>query len=118
MTEQMPYETAIEDKPKNLYIRVETENFDDLTASIIASSVAAVFNLLRLNINNKKFCKTRIKVEKAENAVTMVVEQFCLAITMFGHLHLTGKKVVEKNKPYRAIYEIRLLREDLSGETG
>jgi hypothetical protein len=28
------------------------------------------------------------------------------------YVHLTGKKVVKRNKPYRTVYEIRLLRKD------
>jgi len=105
-------------KPK-LYMRIETEDFDDFTSSITASSVAAIFALLRLTIKNKEPCKTRVRFKETEDAVTMIIQNHCLAVTPFGHLHLTGKKVVQRNKPYRAIYEIRLLREDqLSGETG
>jgi len=96
-----------------LYVRIETEDFDDLTSSIIASSVATVFDLLRLTIKNKEPCKTtKVRFKETKNSVTMIIEEFCLAITPFGHLHMTGKKVVRRNKPYRTIYEIRLLRED------
>jgi len=105
---------AIEDEARQprkprLYVRVETEDFDDLTSSIIASSVATVFDLLRLTIKNKEPCGAKVKFKETRNRVTMIVEEFCLAITIFGHLHLTGKKVVERNKPYRTIYEIRLV---------
>jgi hypothetical protein len=103
-------------KPK-LYMRVETEDFDDITTSMIASSVAAVFNMLRLTIKNKEPCKTKVRFKETKDSITMIIEEFCLAITPFGHLHLTGKKVVERNKPYRAIYEIRLLREDQERST-
>jgi hypothetical protein len=108
---------AIEDEARQprkprLYMRVETEDFDDFINSVIASSVAAIFNMLRLTIKNKEPCKTKVRFKETKNSVTMIIEEFCLAITPFGHLHLTGKKVVERNKPYRAIYEIRLLRED------
>jgi hypothetical protein len=98
-------------KPK-LYVRIETEDFDDITTSMIASSVAATFDLLRLTIKNKEPCKTRTRFKETKDAITMIIEEFCLAITPFGHLHLTGKKVVKRNKPYRTVYEIRLLRKD------
>jgi hypothetical protein len=68
-----------------------------------------VFDFLRLTIKNKEPCKTKTKFKETKNSVTMIVEEFCLAITIFGHLHLTGKKVVERNKPYRTVYEIRLV---------
>jgi hypothetical protein len=110
---------AIEDEARKprLYVRVETEDFDDLTSSIIASSVAMVFDFLRLTIKNKEPCKTKVRFKETKNSVTMIIEEFCLAITPFGHLHLTGKKVVERNKPYRTVYEIRLLREDQERST-
>jgi hypothetical protein len=97
-------------KPK-LYMKVETEGFDDLSADMIASSVAVLLRLLRLTIPDAKPCKTRVKFKETKNSVTIII-QHCLAITPFGHLHLTGKKIAKRDKPYRAIYEIRLLRED------
>jgi predicted phosphohydrolase len=99
---------AIEDearKPK-LYMRIETEDLDDITSSMIASSVGAIFAMLRLTIKNKEPCKTKVRFKETKNSVTMIIEEFCLAVTVFGHLHLTGRKIA--GKPYRAIYEIRL----------
>ena len=104
---------AIEDEARQprkprLYMRIETEDFDDFTNSVIASSVAVALRMLRLTTKNEEPCKTKVRFKETKNSVTMIIEEFCLAITPFGHLHLTGKKVVERNKPYKAIYEIRL----------
>jgi hypothetical protein len=118
----MPYETiAIEDRAKipiKLYMKIETGGIDDLFADMIASSVAVVLRMLRIPRDTEP-CKTRVRFKETKDSVTMIIRNHCLAVTPFGHLHLTGKKIAKKGKPYRAIYEIRLLREDqLSGETG
>jgi hypothetical protein len=104
-------------KPR-LYMRVETEDFDDFINSVIASSVAVALRMLRLTIENECKTKTKLEFEETEDTVTMIIRDHCLAATPFGHLHLNGKKIAKKGK-YRAIYEIHLLSEDqLSGETG
>jgi uncharacterized protein (DUF2461 family) len=95
-------------KPK-IYMRIETEGVDDLIASFLPTSVAVTLRMLRITINTKP-CETKVEFKETKNSVTMIIQDHCLAITPFGHLHLKGKKIVEKNKPYRAIYEIRLLR--------
>ena len=105
---------AIEDearKPK-LYMRIETEDFDDFTNSVIASSVAVAFRILRLTIENECKTKTKLEFKETKDAVTMIIRDHCLAATPFGHLHLRGRKIAKKGKPYRAIYEIHLLSED------
>jgi len=105
---------AIEDEariPIQFYLRIETEGFYDLFADMIASSVAVMLGMVRITKNNEP-CKTRVRFKETKNSVTMIIQNYCLAITPFGHLHLTGKKIAKKGKPYRAIYEIRLLRED------
>jgi hypothetical protein len=104
-------------KPR-LYVRVETEDFDDFINSVIASSVAVALRMLRLTIENECKTKTKLEFEETEDTVTMIIRDHCLAATPFGHLHLRGRKIAKKGK-YRAIYEIHLLSEDqLSGETG
>jgi hypothetical protein len=115
---------AIEDEARQprkprLYMRVETEDFDDFINSAIASSVAVALRMLRLTIENECKTKTKLEFKETKDAVTMIIRDHCLAATPFGHLHLRGRKIAKKGKPYRAIYEIRLLSEDqLSGETG
>jgi hypothetical protein len=104
-----------EAKPK-LYARVITENFDDLTNSIVASAIAVVFDMLKLTIKNAKPCETKVEFKETEDAITMIIRKYCLAVTHHGHLHLRGEKIAKKGK-YRTIYEIRL-EDQLSGETG
>jgi hypothetical protein len=89
-------------------MRIETEGVDDLFADIIASSVAVTLRMLRISRDTEP-CKTRVRFKETINSVTMIIRNHCLAVTPFGHLHLTGKKIAKKGKPYRAIYEIRLL---------
>ena len=106
MTAAIEYETGQPRKPR-LYMRIETEDFDDFTNSVIASSVAVALRMLRLTIENECKTKTRLEFKETKDAVTMIIRDHCLAATPFGHLHLQGKKVARKGK-YRAIYEIRL----------
>ena len=107
MTAAIEYEAGQPRKPR-LYMRIETEDFDDFINSVIASSVAVAFRILRLTIENECKTKTELEFKETEDAVTMIIRDHCLAATPFGHLHLRGKKVARKGKPYRAIYEIRL----------
>jgi hypothetical protein len=95
MTAAIEYETGQPRKPR-LYMRIETEDFDDFVNSVIASSVAVAFRILRLTIENECKTKTKLEFKETEDAVTMIIRDHCLAATPFGHLHLRGKKGREK----------------------